>query len=105
MYNFNTKENSVAYNEALEYVHWLDATMNGVNQDIGQLPLHYCFNNEMYDCLVYYEMKDSKEIYYYTPHSYHFIGVSRNKEDTYTFLRRLIYDEFGWVEYVNDKDV
>lgn len=102
MYNYNTKVNRQDFNEAVDYVHWLDVTMNNRESTLGQLPLHYCFNNEIYDCITYYSVADSREIFFYTPHSYDFVGVSHTLDDTYTFLRRLIYDEFGWVDYAND---
>lgn len=84
------------FREAEDYVMWLDKNVGrNVKCATGNILLHYKFNRGEYDRVMYYTIPSSKEIFFYTPQEYDFVGVSHTVEDTYSFLHRLLGGEFA----------
>lgn len=84
------------FKEAEQYVEWLDKNIGrAVGYTTGNIQLHYKFNKTKYERLMYYTSAQSKEIFFYTPQEYKFVGISHTVEDTYNFLHRLLKGEFA----------
>ena len=84
------------FKDAERYVNWLDKHVGRkIGYVTGSIQLHYKFNFTRYESVAYYTAPESKEIFFYTPQEYKFIGTSHTVEDTYSFLHRLLQGEFA----------
>lgn len=89
--NLNTKNTYVDFISAENYVKWLDFVLSGEKEQTYMLNLHYCYEGKEYSQVAYYSEPSFKELYFYTPDSFSFIGVSHDINDTYLLLYGLIH--------------
>lgn len=96
MDNVTSMDKMKKFKDAERYVEWLDKNIGrNVGYVTGNIQLHYKFNRTRYERLLYYTIPESKEIFFYTPQEYKFVGTSHTVEDTYSFLHRLLAGEFA----------